>query len=62
MVVATRGPREIAMTHFLTPSLDTSLCQGGVGGANRRDRRLCLSLALAPMPRGTDTACPADRS
>ena len=47
---------------FLTPPFDTSLRQGGVGGANRSDRRPYRSLVFAPMPRGTDTARPADRS
>jgi hypothetical protein len=61
-VITTCGPREIAMSQLLTPSLDTCLCQGGVGGANGSDPRLCRSLVLAPLPRGTDTACPADRS
>ena len=54
--------REIAMSLFIIPSFDTHLCQGGLGGANRSDRRPCRSVLFAPMPRGTDTARPADRS
>jgi hypothetical protein len=49
------------MTPFLTPSLDTRLRQGGVGGANRGDRYHRDSVVFAPMPRGTYTARPADR-
>jgi len=62
VIVTSRGPRVTVMWHFLTPSLDTSLRQGDVGGANRSGRRLRRSLVLAPMPRGTDTARLADRS
>ena len=50
------------MPLFLTPSFDACLCQGGIGGANRSDRRPCQSVLFARMPRGTDTARPAERS
>ena len=50
------------MPLFLMPSFDTILRPGGVGGANRDDRRPCRSVLFVPMPRGTDTARPADRS
>jgi hypothetical protein len=53
--------REILMSLFLTPSFDTSLCQGGVGGVNYSEAGPCQSLLFTPMPCGTDTACPADR-
>jgi hypothetical protein len=50
------------MSLFLTRSFYTRLRQGGVGDANRGDRPLCRSAAFASMPRGTDTARPADRA
>jgi hypothetical protein len=50
------------MLPFLTPSFETGLRQGGVGGANRSDRRVCRSVVFEPMPRGSDTARSADRS
>ena len=56
-----RGWREIVMSPFLTPSFGANLRQGGVGNANRSDRRRCRSVRFAPMPRGTDTARPAGR-
>jgi hypothetical protein len=49
------------MSPFLTSSFDASLRQGGVGGANRSDRYPFDSVVFAPMPRGTDTAHPANR-
>jgi hypothetical protein len=52
--------RVIGMTLFLKSSFDAFLRQGGVGGANRNDRRLWRSVRFAPMPGSTDTARPAD--
>jgi hypothetical protein len=57
-----RGSREVVMSLFLTRSVYTRLRQGGVGDANRSGRPLCRSTAFASMPRGTDTARPADRA
>jgi hypothetical protein len=50
------------MMRCLTHSFSTSLCQGGVGGTNRDDRRLWRSVALVPKDGCTDTARPAARS
>jgi hypothetical protein len=50
------------MSIVSTPTLDTSLRQGGVGGSNGGDRRSSRSAVFVPMPHGTDTAHPADRS
>ena len=52
----------IVMLLLLTPSFNARLCQGGVGSANHGDRFFGQSLVFAPMPRGTDIACPAGRS
>ena len=49
----------LSMSPLLNPSFVALLRQGGVGGANRRDRRLWRSARFAPMPPGTDTARPA---
>jgi len=50
------------MSLFFIPSFDTSLDQGGVGGANRSDRRPFRSVAFAPTPSGAGTARLADCS
>jgi hypothetical protein len=60
--IASCRAREMFMWLSSTPSFDTSLRQGGVGGAKLSDRRHCRSLAFAPMPSGTDIARPADPS
>jgi hypothetical protein len=52
--------RVIGMTLSSKSSFVALLRQGGVGGANRNDRRLWRSVRFAPMPSGTDTARPAD--
>jgi hypothetical protein len=52
----------MVMPSFFTPSFDARLGTGGVGSANRGERPLGGSIVFAPMPRGTDTACSADRS
>jgi hypothetical protein len=50
------------MTLFLVSSFDTTIRQGGVGGANGSDRLPYRSLVFAPMRHRTDTARPAVRS
>jgi hypothetical protein len=50
------------MSLLFISSFDTSLHQGGVGGANRSDRRPVRSFLFAPTPHGADTARLADRS
>jgi hypothetical protein len=49
-----------SMTLSLKSSFVVLLRQGGVGGANRNDRRLWRSVRFAPVGGSTDTARPAD--
>jgi hypothetical protein len=57
----TTGRARSLMWLSSTPSFAACPNHGGVGGASRNDRPSWQSMRFAPMPRGTDTAGPADR-